>query len=222
MKKSLIAGALVIAVVLSCVYFSFRRPDTGEVTAKLNYTLIRQLDSIFVLDQKYRTQLDSLQMVCKNDPEKLQSFYRIMFQTDSTNLILVKQILDKYGWPGPEVIGPNGATTLFLAIQHSDQATQEKYLPLMRTAVKEGKAERTELALLEDRILIGQGKKQIYGTQLIYDQKTNTHVLQPLENPDHVDERRRAIGLGPLADYLASFGVKWDLETYKEEQASRH
>ncbi|MBL7934058.1 MAG: hypothetical protein JNL60_19295 [Bacteroidia bacterium] len=162
-----------------------------------------------------------MQFAYKHEPEKMQSVYRTMFQTDSTNLLAVKQILDTYGWLGPEVIGPNGGTTLFLVIQHSDQATQEKYLPIMRQAVKEGKAEITDLALLEDRVLIGQGKKQIYGSQLIYDQKTNAYALQPLDDPDHVDERRHAIGLGSLTDYLASFGLKWDKEKYKKDQESK-
>jgi hypothetical protein len=67
--------------------------------------------------------------------------------------------LDKYGWLGADVVGGQGNSTLFLVIQHSDQATQEKYLPMMREAVKNGKAQGSSLALLEDRAALGQRQK---------------------------------------------------------------
>ena len=31
-------------------------------------------------------------------------------------------------------------------------------------------------------------------------------VVERLEDPDRVDERRKTVGLGPLADYLELFG----------------
>jgi hypothetical protein len=41
---------------------------------------------------------------------------------------------------------------LFLVIQHSDSTTQEKYLPLLKQAVKDNRAFGHDLALLEDRV----------------------------------------------------------------------
>jgi hypothetical protein len=42
-----------------------------------------------------------------------------------------------------------------------------------------------------------RGQPQVYGTQFMNDK------LVPIEDPRHVDERRKAVGLGPLSDYVA-------------------
>jgi hypothetical protein len=67
--------------------------------------------------------------------------------------------LDKYGWLGADVVGARGSITLFLVIQHANLKTQQKYLPLVKEAEKNGKIQGTNLAFLEDRIAIGEGKK---------------------------------------------------------------
>lgn len=217
MKKTLLFGVLLIFSFWIYFYFSFRKPDSTAVTSKFNQPLIAELDSMLVLDQKYRNQLDSFKRIYQNDSEQMHSFYRLMQQTDSSNLVRVKEILEEFGWPGPELIGPNGSTALFLVIQHSDQVTQERYLPLMRQAVKQGKAAATDLALLEDRILIGQGKKQIYGSQIGFNDKLNSYYILPLADPDNVDKMRLAVGLEPLADYASQFLINWNPQRYKLE-----
>ena len=85
----------------------------------------------------------------------------------------------------------------------------------MRKAVEENKASPSHLALLEDRYLaFGLGKKQIYGSQLhTIDSELR---LMPVEDPDRLDERRAAVGLPPIAEYLQSFNLKWDLDNYKK------
>jgi hypothetical protein len=88
---------------------------------------------------------------------------------------------------------------------------------MIREAVKKGNADPANLALLEDRVALRQGKKQIYGTQLAYDETTGESYVQPLEDPDNVDNRRAAIGLETLQDYLSGVGMKWDPEEYKKK-----
>jgi hypothetical protein len=53
---------------------------------------------------------------------------------------------------------------------------------------------------LTDRILVGSGKKQIYGTETNF--KDGKAVATPIDDEDHVDERRKALGLEPLEEYL--------------------
>jgi len=64
----------------------------------------------------------------------------------------------------------------------------------MREAVKTGRANGSSLALLEDRVAIGEGRPQIYGSQL-YQEGDGPLIVQAMEDPDHVDERRASIGL---------------------------
>ena len=58
-----------------------------------------------------------------------------------------------------------------------------------------------EVAMLEDRIRTFEGRPQRYGTQFDWDEHGHLSLL-PLEDPAGVDARRRAIGLGPLAQDL--------------------
>lgn len=104
----------------------------------------------------------------RNSEEWLLAF-KIMREKDSIHLVIVENILNERGWPGPEVIGYTGNLCLWLVIQHSDKETQEKYIQMMRDAVEKGNARSDELALLEDRLALRQGRKQIYGSQLGYD-----------------------------------------------------
>ena len=186
-----------------------------KAEAKLNKPLIAELDSIYKEDQNDRMQTDDIGKKYGWTSKEIKARWKIINQKDSINLIKVKTILDTYGWLGPDVIGGQGNSTLFLVIQHSNQKAQEQYLPMMREAAKNGKAFGGDLALLEDRVALGQGKKQIYGSQIKQDSLGN-YSLFPLEDPDHVDERRASVGLQPLADYLSHWKLKWDVEQYKK------
>jgi hypothetical protein len=136
---------------------------------------------------------------------------------DSLNLIKVTTLIDKYGWLGPADIGEDGNATLFIVIQHAHLETQQKYLPMMRSAVKSGHAKASSLALLEDRVALREGKKQIYGSQVYVGMNGNGSYVLPLEDPENVDQRRARVGLGTLADYLKQFNMTWDVEKYRRD-----
>jgi hypothetical protein len=106
---------------------------------------------------------------------------------------------------------------LFLVIQHADLKTQEKYLPMMREAVKKGNARPSALALLEDRVALGQGKRQLYGSQIGLDRESGVYYVLPLEDPENVDKRRAAMELGDLQDYVSNWNIVWDVEKYIKE-----
>jgi hypothetical protein len=185
--------------------------------ANLNKPLVAILDSIYMDDQKYRLQMDEVEKQYGWESKEMQELWGIIHVKDSLNLIKVKSILDQYGWLGPDVVGAQGNSTLFLVIQHSDQATQEKYLPMMREAVKNGRAQASSLALLEDRVALGQGRRQIYGSQIGRDPDTQQYYIRPLDDPDNVDKRRAEVGLSPLAEYVSIWNLTWDVEQYKKD-----
>ena len=172
--------------------------------SKLDKELVKQLNDIYKADQFYRNRVHTAN---RNFPR--------MAESDSINQIQVKQILDERGWLGPDIIGERGNTTLFLVIQHSDLETQLRYLPMMRIAVAEGNAKAQDLALLEDRVLLGQGKKQIYGSQIWKDKDTGQHSIAPLDDPDNVNIRRAKIGLRNIEDYISRWQLDWVMEKRK-------
>ncbi len=184
--------------------------------SKLNSALAKELELIYDEDQKHRLQMDSIETKYGWESKEMKELWRVATHADSLNLIKVNKILDKHGWLGPQVVGSKGNDALFLVIQHADPKTQNYYLPVLQEAVKNGNARGSQLALLTDRVALGNGKKQIYGSQLMQDPKTQTYMLSPLEDPDHVDERRAKMGLGPIADYLKQWKIEWNVEAFKK------
>lgn len=184
---------------------------------KLDKPLVRQLDSIYEEDQKYRAQIEEIAGKYGHNSDEMRAHWQLINEKDSINLIKVSKILDERGWLGADVVGEKGNRTLFLVIQHADQASQEKYLPMMRDAVSKGNAKPADLALLEDRIALKQGRRQIYGSQIGMDASTGEYFVHPLDDPENVDERRASVGLGSFREYLSIFGMTWDAEEYKKK-----
>lgn len=183
----------------------------------LDKALVAELNVIYADDQNGRLKDDELEGKYAWDSKERKALWVGIREKDSLNQVKVKTIFQRYGWPPLAMIGEQGSYTLFLVIQHSDLKTQETYLPLMRKAVKDGNAQGKHLALLEDRVALRQGKRQIYGSQIATDAKTGRDYIRPLEDPDHVDERRFAVGLESYADYLKKFEMNWDPVQYKQE-----
>jgi hypothetical protein len=183
--------------------------------ANYDKPLQAKLLEIYEDDQLIRQQFISAQKEFGHQSRQVDSLGRIMMYKDSINLIKVTEILDKYGWVGADKVGGQANQTLFLVIQHSDLKTQQKYLPIMREAVKKGNANASSLALLEDRVALGEGRRQIYGSQIGYDDETGKSYVLPLEDPDNVDKRRAEVGLGLLADYVKRWDIVWNVEEYK-------
>jgi hypothetical protein len=178
--------------------------------------LVAKLDSIFETDQRIRWQADSLYKRFGPDAPELKVLEGKFKMVDSLNLVAVREILDTKGWPGPNIVGEKGTQTLFLVIQHADLKTQQKYLPLLQEAVSKNELNPSSFALLKDRIDLREGKKQTYGSQIFRDPTTKEQFVAPLIDPDHVDERRKAVGLQPIAEYVKFFNFKWDLDAYKK------
>jgi len=212
MKQIFLALSLVFLTNLS-----FAQVNTFSIdSSKLNKPLMLVLDTIYKADQGSRYRAQDLSKG-KATTAQVDSAIKAAHIADSLNIIKVTQIIDKYGWLGPQDVGINGSQALFLVIQHASLATQKKYLPMIMTAVKDGKTLSSNLALLEDRINMREGKTQIYGSQVFRNKATGKMCFYPIADPDHVDERRKTMGLQPLADYAKLFTLVWDAEEYKKK-----
>jgi hypothetical protein len=185
--------------------------------ANYDKPLQAKLLAIYEEDQQIRRQYITAQKESGRQSRQVDSLGKLMRYKDSINLIAVTAILDEQGWVGADKVGPQANQTLFLVIQHADLPTQQKYLPVMREAVKNKKASSSSLALLEDRVALGEGRRQLYGSQIGYDETKGKYYVLPLADPDQVDDRRATMGLGRLSDYVKSYDIVWDPESYKKE-----
>lgn len=176
-----------------------------------NETAIK-LRNIYTKDQHLRNLTNQVENVYGLDSRELEEHWRKIKIQDSLNLIDVKNILDQKGWLSANEVSDQGNAALFLVLQHSNLEDQIKYLPMLRKAVENGKASGQDLALMEDRIALAQGKEQIYGSQILRNPDNGEHFLAPFKNPNNLNVRRKKIGLIPIEDYLLHWNLDWQLE----------
>lgn len=182
----------------------------------MNSSLVKLLDTLYNSHQSYRFQAVIVKNTYGAGSDEIKEAWKVIQQKDSVNLFLVKHIIDTYGWLGKNVVGVNGNFTIALIILHADLATQEKYLPVMREALKKSNADVFDFALLKDLVALREGKKQIYGSNLVsFDGKK--YYISPLEDPINVNKRRGEIGLNTMNQYLVNWKMKWDINEYKKE-----
>lgn len=183
----------------------------------LNQSLVQILDTIEQADQYPRLQIPEIEKKYGWSSVQMRANLALMTSNDSINTNKIKSILTKYGWLGKEEVGEHGNSTLFLVVQHANLATQIQYLPMLRDAVKHQKANASNLALLEDRIAIKQGRKQVYGTQLMQNNLTGKYYVLPLADPINVDKRRAEVGLPSIKDYVKQWNINWSIEQYEKD-----
>jgi len=168
-----------------------------------------ELEEILFLDQKYRLLSDTLEQIYEWDSDTLQKIYGIEHVQDSLNLIEIERIIGEIGWPKNSVYGDYASDAAFLVLQHCGKLTiMEKYLPIMIEAANNKELAWSSLALFIDRIKMKKGEKQIYGTQIIFNDSQQKLMVYPIENTQNIDSLRKSVGLIPISKYLESYGIK--------------
>lgn len=136
-----------------------------------------------------------------SDSIALTNAGRKMDSVFNRNTTALKEIMRRYGWPDINQVGRKGAQAAFLIVQHSlDTLFQRSCLPLLRIAYEHGQTSGDYLALLTDRVLVREGKPQLYGTQAKL--VGRRIVIDPISDSVNVDARRAKLGLPPLAQYM--------------------
>jgi len=118
----------------------------------------------------------------------------------------LKEIINQYGYPGRGLVGDDGAHAVWLIVQHADfdREFQQAFFERMEDAARRGEATFRDVAFLTDRVCVGAGCPQAYGTQCESDGEWTR--CRALDAPDGVDARRTQMGLEPLAQYVCCLG----------------
>ncbi len=122
-------------------------------------------------------------------------------RVDAENTARLGEIVERHGWPTYTLVGKDGAKAAWILVQHADLSPkfQRRCLDLM-TKVPRDEVSQVDVAYLTDRVLLAEGKKQVYGTQFTL--ANGKCKPRPLEDEANVDQRRKEVGLPPLAEYL--------------------
>jgi len=188
----------------------------GQVIAqqKMNLPLKKQLDSVMALDQRHRQILTYLEMPVKRDSvakslsltvnEAKQHYWRLQNQIDSSNLVFIEKVFDKFGYPGKTVVGSPSNESAWNLIQHSNKI--DKYLPLIKKAAEQNELPFNLYAMMLDRQLMREGKEQVYGTQAMTKKLKNGNMesfIWPINDPLQVNRLRKEAGFDTTVEQNA-------------------
>jgi len=215
--------SIISSILLLIGIFLISQPFRSKYQANITSTLIIVLIVASVFADRvliYKSTpaildvaIDPAAIDCQNKAFILQAVYErdqdmrkngsIIPNIDSENLATVISLIENCGMPTLAEVSENQMNAIWLVFQHSNNANRKKYLPMLKVAADKGDLSRRQIALMEDRILMLDGKPQIYGTQII-----NNSIYNLIE-PEKVNKRRAEIGFEPLEDYVSRWGIEF-------------
>lgn len=163
------------------------------IISMLNENLQAELISMFRADQELRRLAEK-----EGYPPEISSCLQ---ELDDKHLSRMRQIILQHGSPGKSLVGENGANCAWLLVQHADtdRDFQKRCLELMKQSAS-GEVLLSNIAYLTDRIRVGDNQPQVYGTQFRTD-PSGSLGPHPIEDEEHVDERRALVGLDTFDEY---------------------
>jgi hypothetical protein len=113
----------------------------------------------------------------------------------------LRDIIAEHGWPDTELAGSDGTLAAWFVAQHAigEPDFQRYALTLIHDKVQRGEVPPAQEAFLLDRIAMYEGRPQRYGTQSL-PCPDGEYRRWRTEDPEHLNERRAAIGLPPVED----------------------
>lgn len=196
---------------------------------KLNFDLKHTLDSIAVLDQKYRKLMQVPEgeeraalgkEMGLNPADYSGDLWEKQTALDTSNVQFIERVFREYGYPGKTLVGEPTNQAAWFVIQHSDKIPT--YLDLMKDAGKKGEIPFSMVAMMEDRYLMSQEKEQIYGTQgMKYGD--SPAFIWPIKDAAQVNERRREAGFSMDVEEYAQrlFGENFIYTEISLEEAQK-
>ena len=127
-------------------------------------------------------------------------------QADASSTEYMRGLLDQYDWIDTHRFGRRVSMAAWLMMQHADAHVELQALALKRMEpyLENGGVKKSDYAFLWDRVAVNSDRKQRYGTQPTWECTPEGNLtLKPLEDPENVNTRRAAMGLGTVEDGLA-------------------
>ena len=211
--KQVFYNALKNGLLFDNIAYLKKSPLTKELSFNLNvYDLAKKtcyLDSLSLFSE-IREKLIDLR---EKDQTVRNSGYKsyTMSEIDSSNRIVLDSIINLIGWPGYKEVGKLGAKSAWIIAQHSDNdlVFQNKCLYLMKNEYLRNNTSSNHYAMLIDRWLVNNGKKQIFGSQVTFDEKLQKVISKPCEYPDQINFLRSLYLFGDLEGYLKMMQDKY-------------
>jgi len=150
------------------------------------------------------------------DGSLFDGYHPRMEEVHRRNAARLAEIIEQHGWPGGPPVAEDGADAAWIIVQHAigEPEFQRRCLVLLKDAAAKDDIPLSQPAYLDDRIRTREGNPQLYGTQYDWDPSGEINPL-PIEDADRVDQRRRTVGLVPLAENTE--GMREAVRSEKEQ-----
>lgn len=156
----------------------------------MNQALADELLALIALDDATRARLAA-------DGSLFDGYHPEMEAVHRANAARLRALVAAHGWPGRALVGAVAASAAWRIVQHA--IGEPDFMRAMLPLLAASDVDRAELAMLEDRIRVFEGRPQRYGTQSDWDDAGTALVPSVgVEDPATVDERRAAVGLPPI------------------------
>lgn len=153
--------------------------------------------------EEIRALREQLRAMVKEDQDARLAFDEARLEAaDAKNRPEVLRIFSKYGWVTNSLAGKEAAHNFWLLVQHQTPDIERRLLPALGKAAKAGDASMSDYAYLYDRVQVGLGKPQHWGTQVKC--QDGKPVLGPVDDPAGLDARRKELFMPPIQEYLKS------------------
>lgn len=175
-----------------------------------NLQLAAKLWDMQAWDQAYYNEIDIAEKKVGRTSSVVTALWQLKEMINQKNQHELDSIIAINGWPKISDVGHRASGAAFLIIQHSTLELQQKYLPTIKALCEQKEADWESYALMYDRVQVGLGKPQLYGSQLTIDPVTGKITFSPIEDEANVNKRRADLGMEPIEDYAKLFGIKYE------------
>ncbi len=202
MKFVLLIGFLIACSVVTKAQSCLTQEDVRQMLARVEASppatpdrkLKEELLKMAIRQQELLQQVIAKDQSKKADQEKLRKTYE-------DHIVRLCQILKTNGWPTTIQVDPEGVFATYQILKNGGTfELQRDLLPVIVAAIKKDPNQKREFAGLYDRLRVGAGMKQLFGTQAV--STGGFLVLYPIEDPANLDARRTEFGLSNIDLYI--------------------
>ena len=131
-----------------------------------------------------------------------------MVAIDCANTAWLRKQLETVGWFSIPKYGEAADSAAWTLVQHADRSRDFQRAGLAKLeALPPGDTNPRRIGTLWDRVAIGEGRPQRYGTQGKCQADGTWKPFDP-EDPAHLDERRAKLGMAPIAEHAKTVAEK--------------
>lgn len=164
--------------------------------SNINEHLKQELLAMIAEDERVRAELAATGELFEGYNQKMEAVHL-------HNAARLEELIEQYGWLGKSLVGEEAAEAAWRILQHaiSRPDFQRKGLKILKIEAERGEVPLWQVAYLEDRINVFEGKPQRFGTQFDWNEQGEMSPGE-LAEPDNIDELRAEIGLEPMSERI--------------------